>query len=311
MIPLMVERGYRRSYCAALTASASFLGTFIPPSVPGIMYALSSGAKVSEVWLSTVVPGIIFMIVYVGWNTISQWNTEAKVSEPFHLGKYFKTAGQTTWRAVPAILMPVIIFGGIYGGIFTPTEAGAVSCVYGVLFLAVRYFAQKFTAEKGLHTIAKESMVTTAMIGVLLVFAKPAGYVFTLSGVSDSLAVFVAETFHGKVGFLLVVNFIFLIMGCILDLDSAILIMTPLLLPSVLKMGITPVHFGAIMLTNLNIGALTPPLALQLYFGAAMAEADVMDVIKDVIPFIILGVGCVLLTSFMPVLSDGFVGLFR
>jgi C4-dicarboxylate transporter DctM subunit len=251
------------------------------------------------------------MIMYILWNTISQWNTEKKEYKPFRLGPYFGNIGKSVWRAVPAILMPLIIFGGIYSGIFTPTEAGAVSAVYGILFLLIRFVVQRFKSEKSLPAIALESMVTTAMICILLAFAKPAGFVFTLSGVSDYLADFVASTFHSKAAFLILVNIIFLLIGCIMDLNSAILIMTPLLLPSVVKMGITPVQFGAIMLTNLNIGALTPPLAMQLYFGAAMAEANVAEVIRDVIPFIILGMFCVLITSFVPAFSEGFVALFN
>lgn len=303
MIPEMTKKGYKKSYSGALVSACSYLGTLIPPSVPGIMFALSAGCKVSEVWLSTVIPGILFAAGYLIYNRISQKNTEPAISEPFKLPKYSANLGKQFVNSFGALLMPVIIFGGIYGGVFTATEAGAVSVAYGIIYYVIKLIRRRMTGkkmERGLYSIFRDSMATTAMICCLLCFARSAGYVFTLSGVADALATFIVDNFKNKYVFLLVLNVIFLIQGTFIDLNSGILIMTPLLLPSVQAMGIDPIHFGAIMLCNLNIGSITPPLAGSLYFGAKLAGADTMDTIKEAVPFMIIGMVCVLIVTYVP-----------
>lgn len=304
MIPEMTKKGYRKSYSGALVSACSYLGTLIPPSVPGIMFALCAGCKVSDVWLSTVIPGILFAGGYLIWNRISQKNTEPAVSEPFKLSGYCANLGKQFVNSFGALLMPVIIFGGIYGGVFTATEAGAVSVAYGLIYYIIRLVRTKRSGEKmekSIPVILRDSMATTAMICCLLCFARSAGYVFTLSGVATSLADFIVENFKNKYVFLLVLNIIFLIQGTFIDLNSGILIMTPLLLPSVTAMGIDPLHFGAIMLCNLNIGSITPPLAGSLYFGAKLAGADTVDTIKDAVPFMLIGIACVFIVTYFPI----------
>lgn len=318
MLPEMEKKGYSKAYSAALVAACSYLGTFIPPSVPGIMYAVSSGEKVSAVWLSTVVPGIMFAISYLVYNRITQANTEDK-SDSGAIGlssgflKYAGNVGKQFIYSLPALFMPLIIFGGIYGGIFTATEAGAVSVLYGIAFFIIKKIIQRkqgIEMPKKLSLIARDSMLTTAMICCMLAFARSAGYTFTLSGVSNSLADFITSNISNKHVFLLFVNIIFLIQGTFIDLNSGILIMTPLLLPTVTAMGINPIHFGAIMLTNLSIGTITPPLASALYLSTKLANADTMSVIKKIIPFVVLGIINVLLITFIPELSLAFELLF-
>lgn len=306
LIPEMTKKGYKRSYSGALVSACSYLGTFIPPSVPGIMYALCSGCKVSEVWLSTVLPGVLFTVSYLIYNRISQKNTEPMVSESFKFSNYSINIGKQFIYSFGALLMPIIIFGGIYGGIFTATEAGAVSVAYGIIYYIIKAISRHRNGAKmdrGLYPIFRDSMFTTSMVCCLLCFARAAGYVFTLSGVADSLAKFIVSNFKSKWSFLLILNIIFLIQGTFIDLNSGILIMTPLLLPSVQAMGINPIHFGAIMLCNLNIGSITPPLAGSLYFGAKIAEADTIETIKEAVPFMVIGFICVLIVTYIPALS--------
>lgn len=303
MIPEMTKKGYKKSYSGALVSACSYLGTLIPPSVPGIMFALSAGCKVSQVWLSTVIPGFMFCAGYLIYNRISQRDTEKKAPEPFKLSSYSLNLGKQFVNSFGALLMPIIIFGGIYGGIFTATEAGAVSVAYGVIYYLIKLIQVKKNGrkmERGLYAIFRDGLITTAMICCLLCFARSAGYVFTLSGVADALADFIVDNFKNKYVFLLVLNIIFLIQGTFIDLNSGILIMTPLLLPSVTAMGIDPIHFGAIMLCNLNIGSITPPLAGSLYFGAKMADADTVETIKEAVPFMIIGIVCVLIVTYVP-----------
>ena len=207
MIPEMTKKGYKKSYSGALIAACSYLGTFIPPSVPGIMYALCSGCKVSEVWLSTVIPGILFVIGYLIYNRVSQRNTEEKTTEPFKLSSYAANIGKQTVQSFGALLMPIIIFGGIYGGVFTATEAGAVSVAYGIIYYVIKLLSRHRHGEKmevGMYAIFRDSMATTAMICCTLCFARSAGYIFTLSGVADALADFIVNNFQNKYVFLLV-----------------------------------------------------------------------------------------------------------
>ncbi len=303
MIPEMTKKGYKKSYSGALVSACSYLGTLIPPSVPGIMFALCAGCKVSEVWLSTIIPGIMFAAGYLVWNRISQKNTEPARGDEFKFSVYSKNVGKNLVNSFGALLMPIIIFGGIYGGIFTATEAGAVSVAYGIIYYFLKFIRRRIQGKKmdsSLYCVFRDSMATTAMICCLLCFARSAGYVFTLSGVADSLAEFIVENFKNKYVFLFVLNIVFLIQGTFIDLNSGILIMTPLLLPSVQAMGIDPIHFGAIMLCNLNIGSITPPLAGSLYFGAKLAGANTVDTIREAIPFMLIGIVCVLIVTYVP-----------
>jgi C4-dicarboxylate transporter DctM subunit len=304
MIPEMKKKGYTAAFCGALIASCSFLGTFIPPSVPGIMFALAAGCKVSEVWLSTLVPGLMFGLGYIIWSVVHCWNVEDKGQiEKFVPKKYFGNIGKQSIRSIPAMIMPVIIFGGIYGGIFTATEAGAVSCLYGICYFVIKKVALKKRLDKSLWRISVDSMASTAMICCLMCFARSAGYTFTLSTVANDLAAYMTAHISSKIMFLIVLNLILLIEGMIVDLNSGILIMTPLFMPTVVAFGIDPIHFGAMLLCNLSIGTITPPMAGCLYFGASLAEAPIVDTIKEIIPFVFIGIICIALIAVFPDIS--------
>ncbi|HOR87076.1 MAG TPA: TRAP transporter large permease [Bacillota bacterium] len=312
MIPEMVKKGYKRSFCGALVASCSYLGTFIPPSVPGIMFALAAGQKVSEVWLSTIIPGLMFGGGYVIWCVISQWNTEDKSDiKPFVAGPYFKNIGKQFITSIPALIMPAIIFGGIYGGIFTPTEAGSISCAYGIFYFVVQKYVRRQKLDKSLWRITIDSMASTAMICCLMAFARSAGYTFTLSSVANDLATYLTTHIQSKVMFMIILNVILLIEGTFVDLNSGILIMTPLLMPTIVKFGIDPIHFGAILLCNLSIGTVTPPMAGCLYFGSTLAKSNIVETIKEVMPFVYIGIACVAILSAFPNVALAIVHALR
>ncbi len=301
--PRMSESGYRRSYIGALLAATCFLGILIPPSVPGILYALSSGTSVTKVWLSTVGPAFVFML---GYGIINYWRAgkfTAVNKEKVPAAVFMKQFGFSLYRAVPALLMPIIIFGGIYGGICTATEAGALSAVYGIGYYLIYKFAVKGNVTNNLYGIFLTSAATTAVIGLLMIFANVGSRAITLSGVSDLVGTWIVDNIHSAGAFLLVVNVIYLIMGTFLDINCALLLMTPLLLPAAKAFGIDPVHFGAITLVNLSVGFMTPPFANGIFMACKITKADFVDIVKDIWPFIAVGLIVIVITTYMPGIS--------
>ena len=304
MIEPMCKNGYTRSYTAALIAAASFLGVLIPPSVPGIMFATVSSTKVSEVWLATIGPGVMLGIFYIVINYMIVGRREVKAESSFALGSYLKTATCQTGRAFWALLMPVIIFGGIYGGIVTPTEAGAVSVIYGLAY----FFAKKCIFKKGdikesMWKIFVSSAGTTAVIGLIMCASTGAGRAIALSGIADALASFITGSIASADMFLMIVVLILLFLGTFMSHTPSILIMTPLLMPTVEAFAIDPVHFGSVMLVTLSLGQITPPYAGSIFLACKLSGAPFGAVCKDLIPFFACGLVTVLFTVFFPQLS--------
>jgi C4-dicarboxylate transporter DctM subunit len=300
MIPEMLKRGYSRAYAAAVVASSCFLGILIPPSVPGILFGLCAGVNISDIWLCTVGPGILIGVLYCVANYFIRKRHEKQSPEPFVASKYIANVVSSTQNAIGALLMPIIIFGGIYGGIFTPTEAGAVAAVYGLVYFVLKIIFKIGKIEISLWKLTIDSAVSTAAISMLLVFSNTAGRVVSLIGVSDVLAGFVIENFHSTGIFLLILNIIFLFLGMIIDINGAVMIMVPLLMPSVHALGIDPVHFGGIVLVNLSIGFITPPFAISIFVACKIANAPFGAVVKECIPYILIGLVAIVITTYVP-----------
>ncbi len=298
MIPEMTKRGYTKSYTGALLAATCFLGILIPPSGPGIIYAQAANAKISAVWMATIVPGILFCVLYITVNYVKRRKVEEKVTEPLQLGPFLGHAGKTTLIAIPALIMPIIVFGGIYGGICTPTEAGAVTCVYGILYYLFRKKVQHIKMRKNLYEIAYTSASLIAVIGIMLAFANCAGRAIAQAGISTMIANLVISNITSKALFLLLVNIAYLFLGMIMDMNAAILIMVPLLMPAVTAMGIDPVHFGAITLVNLSVGLLTPPFAAGVFIASKMCETSFGSIVKDSLPFLAVGLIVIAVTTY-------------
>ncbi|HHV18991.1 MAG TPA: TRAP transporter large permease [Thermoanaerobacterales bacterium] len=302
MVPELVKHGYKKSYASALAAASGFLGILIPPSVPGIFYALAAGQNIAEVWIATAGPAIFIGLGYIIVNFLIHGRNEAKATEPLIFKSFTKNIVKQTKNALPALLMPIIIFGGIYGGAFTPTEAGAVCGVYGIVY----YIIKKLRGNKMDRTmwwIAVESAGMTAVIALGAAFSNAGGRMLTRVGVSHALAEFITSNISSPIAFLLLCNLIFLFLGMLIDINASILIMTPLLLPSVIAFGIDPVHFGAIMLVNLCVGYLTPPMAGSIFFICRLCDESFVDVVREAWPFIIVGFLAILATTFIPDLS--------
>ena len=313
MAPEMERANYPKGYTSALLSATCFLGILIPPSVPGIMYALSAGQKISDVWMVTVGPALVFAVGYVIINyvkigrskTINTIQIVNKAGE-----NYFKNLEDRTIRAIPALLMPVIIYGCIYGGVCTPTEAGALSAVYGILY----WFFAKVILKKQMGAsflkVAAISGSSTAVIGLLNAYAGVSGRALTLAGVSGYLSGLVTANITSKIGFLILVNILFLFMGTFMDINATILIMTPLLLPAAEGFGITAIHFGAMILVNMCVGFMTPPFAAGIFVACKITGATFGETVKEVLPFIGVGIVAIIITAFCPSYLMFFVNLF-
>lgn len=265
----MLKAGYDKKYFTALISAAGFLGTLIPPSVPGIMYALVANQKVTDVWMSTVGPGILLTILYCVVNYFICGRKMPKITEPFEIKSYGKGIGKATPKALVAFIMPAIIFGGVYGGAFTATEAGAVAVVYGILAGWVIY--------------------------PLFFKMKPD---VALGGVTKTITAFMMNITDSKVVFLLICNLLLILVGMFLETNTGILLFCPILCPIAQAYGIDLVHFGAMLLLNLEIGLITPPFAANLFVACKMTKLSIDEILKDLIPFFLVCVPVLLITTF-------------
>jgi C4-dicarboxylate transporter DctM subunit len=305
MGPSLERNGYTKPYIGALLASCGFLGIMIPPSIPGIMYATASGENTSEVWISTIGAGLVFVAFYCIINYIKVGRFEKREEAPkLSPSNYIKAAGVSTWQTMPALIMPVIIFGGIYSGVFTPTEAGAVSCVYGLLYILIKILMRKSnTTPDALIQSAIAAGISTGTVCVLAAFANAAGRVITLAGVSSALTGFVTANIDNKYVYLMLVNVIYLFAGTFLECNCAILILVPLLLPPARALGIDPIHFGAITLVNLSVGNLTPPFAQGIFMATKVIGVSFVEITKEIGPFLIAAFIVILIVTYFPPLS--------
>ena len=292
MVPELEKEGYPKAYNSALLAATCFLGILIPPSVPGIMYALASGGKISEIWMSTVGPAFIFA---VGYFVINYFRIGRHQVKPEKVNVAFsekaRQIGKSTFYAIPALLMPIIIYGAIYGGFCTVTEAGAVSCVYGILYFAVLKLIDKKKIQITFWRCCAIAGASTAVIGLLNAFSAVAGKVMTLAGISSFLSNLITANISSRGGFLLMIN------------------ITPLLLPVAQTYGISTVHFGAIMLVNMCVGFLTPPFAVGIFVSTKIAHSTFGETVKEAIPFMGVGLIAILVTTLCPQYINFFVNL--
>lgn len=310
MVPEMEKEGYPHGYTSALLAATCFLGILIPPSVPGIMYALASGAKISEIWMSTIGPAFIFAVGYfiINYFRIGRLQKKPEKVEA-NVSVRLKDIGKSTVYAVPALLMPIIIYGSIYGGLCTVTEAGAVSCVYGIIYFFVLKLLDKTRIKITFWRCCAIAGASTATIGLLNAFSAVAGKVMTLAGISNFLSNLITDNIATKGAFLLMLNVLFLFMGTFMDINATILIMTPLLLPVAVTYGITPIHFGAIMIVNMCVGFLTPPFAVGIFVSTKIAHSTFGETVKEAVPFMGVGLIAILVTTLCPGYINFFVNL--
>ena len=312
MIPKMERIGWDKTYTAALVAASGPLGYMIPPNMNAIIFSLVSPASVADLFLAGVIPGIIWGVGYILMNRLiyHKWiggpaaaevKTHRSASAPDNAVKAEKSFGRMTVEAIPAFFMPVIIIGGIYGGIFSPTEAGAVSALYACVIGWLVY--RRLKAKDVFDTFISTGR-TLGTILVVMPFAAVFSTILIMQGFPDAVMKITLGITTNKFLILLVFDVLFLIAGCFFDASVLTLVIPPLLMPTMNSLGVDPVQFGCIVFMALGIGSITPPLAGGLYLSAKIADVEVRDIMKPMMPFL-LGVSLpvMLLVTYVPAVS--------
>ena len=308
VFPEMKRKGYPSDYAGALVANSGMLGQLIPPSSVGIIYAMATSLSISDVWLSTVGPAILIVIAYGIYNYLVRRKVEVKTSEKFEIVPYVKGIGKNTVNAFWALLMPIIIFGGIYGGVFTPTEAGAVSAVYGAIYYFIR---KKRHPSPNMGTFAG---ICTAAVGVvgsimmIMVFATISGRAMSFAGVSSAVIKFFETNLTQTWQFLLATVVLFTITGMLVDGNVAILLFIPLLTPMLDFYGLSPIYYAAVCLLTLEFGNVTPPFCVALFMAAKLTNVPFAAIFKRTIPFLIINYITLLIVILFPPITTLLTG---
>ena len=301
-IPILVEMGYDKKFATALVAVAGGLGVIIPPSIPFIMYGMASGASVSDLFLAGVIPGLmiggllmLYAVLYCKKHGEDQKKKMAMVGE-LHRKGLLRVLKDSAF----ALLSPVIILGCIYTGVASPTEAAVISVFYA---LVISLFIYKSIRVKDIWAMLIESIRTYAPILFILAASVAFSRVLTLMQVPQEISSWILTHFTNKVVLLLVLNIFLLIVGMVMDTTPAILILTPILLPIVEAVGMNSVHFGIIMVVNLAVGFVTPPIGVNLFVASSLTDVSVMDITKHAIPMIGYFLFALLIVTFVPAVS--------
>jgi tripartite ATP-independent transporter DctM subunit len=293
IIDMMTKNGrYPPGYAAAITAAASTIGPIIPPSIPMVLYALVSNASIGYVFLGGIVPGLLMGLVLMIYNARAARVRGFPVEQPVPL----RAMPKLTVRAFPALLMPVILLVGIYGGVTTPTEAAALAAAYALLLAAFFYRALTW---KSLYKVISESARATASVGIVIGGALIFNYIVAAENIPQTMAGVLAQQHFSPLVFLFIVNIILLALGCILDASTIILVILPLFIPTCRALGIDLVHFGVVAVVNCMIGLITPPYGVVLFVLNAVTGIPLRTIIRDIWPFIgVLVVALILMILF-------------
>lgn len=301
-IPILVGLGYDLTFCAALVAISGGLGVIIPPSIPFILYSMNSGASVGELFIAGILPGILIgvcLMLYSIYYCKKHGEDKGKLREnikDLREQGFLKVFMDSFW----ALLSPVIILGSIYGGICTPTEAAVISVIYA---LVICLFVYKTLAWNEIYAVLREGVETYAPILFILGAAQAFSRVLTLTQAPQMLAETMGSAFSSKVALILIINVFLLFVGMVMDTGPAILILTPILVPIVKAAGIDPVHFGVIMIINLAIGFVTPPIGNNLYVASTLTKLPVTSIAKKAMPFMAAFFIALMIVTFVPQVS--------
>ncbi len=299
MFPQLQANGYPRGYCAALIANAAVIGILIPPSAIMILYAWIGGQSVLACFLATVVPGIILVILLSIINIIMlRKNKNIKIRGKSSIKADFKLFGKKGYRAIPALLMPVIVLGGIYGGFMTPTEAGAVGVVYAI---PVGFLIYKGLTGRKFFDSLVSTATTTGVIMLMLFAMMMLSRVFIMENLPRTILGHLTAISENEIVLLIMLNIFMIIIGMIMDDVSAVLLTTPILLPVAILIGIHPIHFAAILGVNLKMGNVTPPTAPLLYLSAKLGNSNVSEMIVPSTYMILFGwLPTLIITTYVP-----------
>lgn len=287
------DNKYTPSFAAALTAASAVIGPIVPPSIPMVLYALVSDASIGYLFLGGVVPGLLMGLVQMAIVAVTARRKNFPVEAPVPLRKL----PGITVRAFPALMMPVVLLGGIYGGVMTPTEAAAVAAAYAFAISVILYCS---ISSRQTYESLLASARSTASIGMLIAGALVFNYVVTIENIPDSLRIMLGGWDLSPIGFLILVNVILLLLGCVLEGTAILLVIVPVFIPTAQALGIDMVHFGVVVVVNIMLGLITPPYGLLLFIMANISGSPLRDIVRDVLPFLFAMIAALALITFVP-----------
>ena len=305
MIPALVARGYDRAYAGAMVASAGGLGVMIPPSVVMIVYAVSAGVSVTALFMAGILPGIVIALTLIAYNILKR-----RGAPPIDAKGGIDTEG-SVWSALNeaklALAMPIVVLGGIYSGIVTPTESSAVAVVYA---LVVSCFVYRELPISALPKIMLDAALLVSSVLIIIGASVAFGRIIALERIPSDLAQFVVSLTESRAIVLLAAIALLLIVGTFLETLAAIVILTPVLLPIMVQLGVDPVHFGIVMIVALAIGFVTPPLGANLFMAAQVGQVPFDQIARRIVPWVGAMIVALLIIAFVPSLSLGLPRLF-
>ncbi|MEA5057847.1 MAG: TRAP transporter large permease [Anaerotignum propionicum] len=297
LIPAMVKAGYGKDMPAALVSASGAIGIIIPPSIAYVVYASCTDVSVGALFTAGIIPGIVVGIAYYMAAAWDSRNNKEIIAQPKMSGKDRLIAFKDAFWG---LMTPVIILGGIYAGIFTPTEAAGIAVIYGLI---VGIFIYREIKLKDLYHIFMESAVSSATVMFIIAAAAVFAWILTTSQIASQLSQMVLAVSDNKYIILLLINIIFLIAGCFLDANSAFYILLPIIVPVLNAIDVSLLHAGVFLTVNMAIGMITPPVGINLYVGCNVAEIPVADICRKIIPFLIAGIVALFILTFIPDIS--------
>jgi len=296
LIPAMVKHGYPKPLAASIQASSAELGVLIPPSIPLILYGVSTDTSIGKLFIAGIGPGvlvalslIILVLILCRVRGIGKNDGQDRVS-----------IARAGWNALPALLVPFAILGGIYSGIFTPTEASAVAVACALIVGMGIYRELKFNQ---LPEILKQTIISTSAIMIIIAAASLFSFLIARSGLPNEIAAWFKDMFESRIAFLLAVNLLLLVVGMFIETSAAILVLAPILAPIAIAYGVDPVHFGLIIVVNLALGMITPPLGVNLFAACAVARLPVEKIIPQLLWFVLTVFGALMIITYVPAIS--------
>ena len=296
LIPALIKHGYPRDYAAALQATAAELGVIIPPSIPMILFGVSAEVSIGELFIAGFGPGLLiggvlmlFVHLYCRWKGWGLQDGDGRLR-----------VGEAALKAGWALLMPVIILGGIYGGIFTPTEASVVAVFYALI---VGLFIHRELSFADLLPVFRKSVISSSVIMFIIANAGLFAFLITRAGVPEALGAWLTEVLKSPGWFLLGVNAALFVIGMFIETSAAIIVLAPILVPVAKHFGVDPVHFGTIMVVNLALGMITPPFGVNLFAACTVARISLDRIVRYLVPFVLVVLGCLMVITYVPWIS--------
>ena len=296
LIPALVKHGYPAGYAASLQATSAELGVVIPPSIPMILFGVAAEVSIGELFIAGVVPGLLiggtlmlFVHLWCRFKGLGKNDGDGRLP-----------VGRATLEAGWALLMPVIILGGIYGGVFTPTEASVVAVFYALL---VGLGIHRELGFKDLMPVLRKSVISSAVIMFIIANAGLFAFLITRAGIPDAIGLWLKDVLQSPLWFLLGVNAALFVIGMFIETSAAIIVLAPILVPVAVHFGVDPVHFGMIMVVNLAMGMITPPFGVNLFAAATVARISLDRMIAHLLPFVLVIIGCLAVITYFPSVS--------